>query len=188
MLPEQITNFREMVTLRDGTYVLLRPMASEDEARLKEFYGAVAEEDLRLFRHRVKDPAVIHDWSTTLDYSRVLPLLALVKERVVGNASLHLCEGPKRHVAEIRLFLAKDFRRRGLGIKMLRTLIDLARRQGLGMLLVEIVADDANAIKAFEVLGFKSQATLEDAFMFPDGETHDLVLLTMPLQVKTNEF
>ena len=134
MLPEQIKNFREMVTLRDGTYVLLRPMVAEDETRLREFYAAVGDEDLRFFRHRVKDAALIHEWSEHLDYASVLPLLALVKDRVVGNVSLHFCEGPKRHMAEIRLFLAKDFRRRGLGTKMLRTLIDLARRQGLGIL------------------------------------------------------
>jgi RimJ/RimL family protein N-acetyltransferase len=188
MLPEQIRNFREMATLRDGTYVLLRPMVAEDEPHLKEFYAAVSDDDLRLFRHRVKDAALIHDWSEHLDYRKVLPLLALVKERIVGNISLHFCEGPKRHVAEIRLFLAKDFRRRGLGTKMLRTLIDLSRRQGLGILTVEVVADDVNAVKAFESLGFKPQAALQDAFMFPDGETHDLVLLTMPLQTKTDEF
>jgi acetyltransferase len=188
MLPEQIKNFREMVTLRDGTYVLLRPMVSDDENRLNEFYGAVTVEDLRLFRHRVKDSTLIHEWSAQLDYAKVLPLLALVKDRVVGNVSLHFCEGPKRHTAEIRLFLAKDFRRRGLGTKMLRTLIDLARKQGLGILTVEIVADDVNSVKAFQTLGFKAAATLRDGFMFPDGEAHDLVVLTMPLQIRTDEF
>ena len=188
MLPEQMKNFREMVTLRDGTYVLLRPMVTDDETRLREFYAAVGDEDLRFFRHRVKDAALIHEWSQHLDYASVLPLLALVKDRVVGNVSLHFCEGPKRHMAEIRLFLAKDFRRRGLGTKMLRTLIDLARRHGLGILTVEVVADDANAVKAFEMLGFKPAATLRDGFLFPDGESHDLVMLTMPLQTKTDEF
>jgi RimJ/RimL family protein N-acetyltransferase len=188
MLPEQIKNFREMVTLRDGTYVLLRPMARDDEARLTDFYGAVTDEDLRYFRHRVKDASLIHEWSEQLDYARVLPLLALVKDRVVGNVSLHFCEGPKRHMAEIRLFLAKDFRRRGLGTKMLRTLIDLARKQGLRILTVEVVADDVNSVKAFQTLGFKAAATLRDGFMFPDGEAHDLVMLTMPLQIRTDEF
>jgi RimJ/RimL family protein N-acetyltransferase len=188
MLPEQIRNFREMVTLRDGTYVLLRPMVTEDEARLRDFYQAVSDDDIRYFRHQVKQASVIHDWSEHLDYGQVLPLLALVKDRVVGNVSLHFCQGPKRHIAEIRLFLAKDFRRRGLGTKMLRTLIELARKQGLGMLLVEVVADDANAVKAFETLGFKPATTLENGFLFPDGEAHDLVMLIMPLQVKTEEF
>ncbi len=188
MLPEQIKNFREMVTLKDGTYVLLRPMIADDEPRLIEFYAAVGEDDLRYFRHRVKDPAVVHDWCEHLNYSRVLPVLAFAKERVVGCASLHFCEGPKRHIAEVRLFLAKDYRRRGLGVKMIRALIDLARKQGLGILTVEIVSDETKTIKAFESLGFKPQAMLDDSFLFPDGDSRDTVLLTMPLRIKTEEF
>src|SRR5271157_4694626 len=132
MLPEHIKNFREMATLKDGAYVLLRPMVAKDLQRLMEFYSAVNEEDLRYFRDDVKDRAVIQAWCEGLDYGKVLPILALVKERVVGSASLHFCEGPKRHIAEVRLFLGKDYRGRGLGMKMARVLIDLARKQGLG--------------------------------------------------------
>jgi RimJ/RimL family protein N-acetyltransferase len=108
MLPEQIKNFREMVTLKDGAYVLLRPINSEDEKRLFEFYSAVSDNDMHFFRHNVKDPALIHNWSEHPDYSKVLPILALVKDRVVGSISIHFFEGPKRHIGEVRLFLAKD--------------------------------------------------------------------------------
>ncbi len=188
MLPEHVKNFREMATLKDGAYVLLRPMVAKDLQRLLEFYSAVAEEDLRYFRDDVKDPAVIHRWCEELDYGKVLPILALVKERVVGSASLHFCEGPKRHIAEIRLFLAKDYRKRGLGMKMSRTLIDLARKQGIGILVAEVVSDKTDVVKAFETLGFKAQTTLDDHFMLPDGDCRDVVLMSMPLCPKTDEF
>ena len=188
MLPEQIKNFREMITLKDGTYVLMRPMNAEDEKHLIEFYSSVSDEDMRYFRHYVKDPAIVRNWSEQLDYTRVLPILAFVKDRVVGNASLHFCEGPKRHIAEVRLFLAKDFRKRGLGMKMIKVLIDLARKQGLGILLAEVLAEQTKVVKAFEMLGFKSQATLDDYFLFPDGDSRDVVLMTMALRAKTDEF
>ena len=188
MLPEQIKNFREMVTLKDGAYVLLRPMNAEDEKYLLEFYSAVSDDDMRYFRHYVKDPTVIHDWTEQLDYSKVLPILAFVKDRVVGSASIHFCEGPKRHIGEVRLFLAKDFRKRGLGMKMIKALVDLARKQGLGILLAEVLADQTKVVKAFETLGFKSQATLDDFFLFPDGDSRDVVLMTMSLRAKTDEF
>ncbi|MCQ3935685.1 MAG: hypothetical protein DPW18_01435 [Chloroflexi bacterium] len=188
MLPEQIKNFREMATLKDGAYILIRPMNGGDEQRLMEFYSAVSEEDMRFFRHYVKDPSVIHEWCEHLDYGRVLPILAFVKDRIVGSGSLHFGEGPKRHTAEVRLFLAKDFRKRGLGMKMIRVLIDLARKQGLHILLAEVMAEQTKVVKAFEALGFKSQATLDDYFSFPDGETSDVVLMTICLRAKTDEF
>ena len=188
MLPEQLKNYREMVTLKDGTYVLLRPMNAEDEKLLVEFYATVSDEDMRYFRHYVKDPSIVHDWAEHLDYSKVLPILALVKDRVVGTASLHFCNGPKRHVGEVRLFLSRDFRKRGLGMKMIKALIDLARKHGLSILQAEVIADQTKVVKAFETLGFKNLATLDDYFLFPDGESRDVVLMTMTLRAKTDEF
>jgi L-amino acid N-acyltransferase YncA len=188
MLPEQIKNFREMATLKDGAYILIRPMVAEDEPRLMEFYSSVNEDDMRYFRHYVKDPAVIHDWCEHLDYGKTLPLLALVKDHIVGSASLHFGEGPKRHVAEVRLFLARDYRKRGLGMKMIRALIELARKQGVSILFAEVMAEQSKVVKAFEQLGFKSQATLDDYFIFPDGETRDIVLTTLCLRARTDEF
>ena len=188
MFPEQIKTFRDMVTLKDGAYILLRPMIAEDQQRLMEFYSAVNDDDLRYFPYYVNDPAVIQDWCEHLDYSKVLPILALAKDRVVGSASLHFGEGPKRHIGEVRLFLAKDFRKRGLGMKMIKALIDLARKQGLGILLAEVIAEQTKVVKAFEMLGFKSQSTLDDYFLFPDGESRDVVLMTMSLRAKTDEY
>ena len=188
MLPEQIKNFREMITLKEGAYVLLRPMVREDESRLMEFYSMAREDDLRYLRHEVKNPVVIRDWCDRLDYNKVLPLLAFAEERIVGSASLHFCEGPKRHIGEVHMFLATDYRKCGLGRKMVRALIDLARKRGLGILMAEVVAEETKMIKAFESLGFKTRVTLDDYFMLPDGDLHDVVLMTMPLRMQTEEF
>ena len=188
MLPEQIKNFREMITLKDGAYILLRPMIADDGQRLVEFYTAVSDEDLRYFRHYVKDPVLVQEWSDHLDYGKALPVLALAKDRVVGSASLHFFEGPKRHIGEVRLFLARDYRKRGLGMKMIRALIDLARKHGLSILTAEIIADMTKFVKAFEQVGFKSMCTLDDYFMFPDGDSCDVVLMMMCLRSKTDEF
>lgn len=188
MLADQVRIYREMVTLKDGTYVLIRPMNENDEKRLLEFYSAVSDEDLRYFRHYIKDPGVIHDWSEHLDYNKVLPMLAFIKDHVVGSASLHFFEGPKRHIGEVRLFLAKDFRKRGLGMKMIKALIEIARKHGLGILQAEVIAEQTKVVKAFESLGFKSQAVLDDYFLFPDGDTRDVVLMTLSLRAKTDEF
>ena len=188
MLPEQIRNYRDMVTLRDGTSVLLRPMIATDRHHLEELFNSITDEDLHFFRHNVKDPTLLQSWCDDLSYNRVLPMLALVRERNVGIVTLHFFEGSKRHVGEIRLFLAKDYRKRGLGIKMARAMIDLARKQGLRMLIGEIVADQPKVIRAFEQLGFEAQCTLEDFFMFPDGDTTDVVFVKLSLIPKVDEF
>jgi L-amino acid N-acyltransferase YncA len=188
MLPDQVKTFREMVTLKDGVYVLLRPMVKEDRPHLDELFLPVREEDMRYFRHDVKDKNLLQEWCDNLNYDEVLPLLALVKDHTVGSGSLHFFTGPKRHIAEVRLFLSKEYQKRGLGMKMIRVLVEFARRQGLSTLIAEIVADKSKVVRAFEQIGFVSQCILEDYFMFPDGDCTDVVFMTMRLKPHADEF
>jgi L-amino acid N-acyltransferase YncA len=188
MLPEQIKNYREIITLRDGANVLLRPMTAEDEKGLIDMFAPVSDDDLRYLRDNVRDPAVIQGWCRKMDYARVLPLLAIVKDRVVGQITLHFRKGPRRHIGEVRIYLTVDFRQRGLGTKMLKTVIELARKQSLHILVAEIVTEQPQVIKAFQNLGFILRCTFEDFFMFPDGDLRDSVILTLPLKPKSYEF
>jgi L-amino acid N-acyltransferase YncA len=188
MLPDQIKAFREMVTLKDGVHVLLRSMVKEDRAHLDELYLTASDEDLRYLRDNVKDPAILQGWCDNLNYDNILPILALVKDRAVGSGTLRFLKGPKRHMGEVRMFLCKDFRKRGLGMKIIRVLVEFARRQGLALLVAEITSDQTKVVRAFEQIGFKSQCTLENYFMFPDGDCSDVALLTMELKPHGEEF
>jgi acetyltransferase len=188
MLPDQIKNYREVVTLKDGTHVLLRPMTVEDCEHLVELYNPIGDDDVRYLRENVKDKAVLQKWCEKLDYNRNLPILALVKDRAVGNGLLHMYRGPKRHVGEVQLFLAKDYRMRGLGMKIIHILIEFARKQGLSILVVEVIASKTKVVRAFEKLGFIPRCTLDDFFMLPDGECTDVVFMTMQLKPREDEF
>jgi len=44
---------------------------------------------------------------------------------------------------------------------MSRTLIELARKQGMHVLVAEVVSDKTDVVKAFETLGFRQKAVLE---------------------------
>jgi len=180
--------YRQIITLSDGGRVLLRPLTADDRQNLVDLYATLNAEDLRLLRHNVSDPLVIHAWVDNLDYEQVLPVLALVGEQVVGNATLHFHHGPARHRAEVRIFLSKEFRRRGLGSRMLQALIDLAKRRNLYLLEAEILADQTNVIKAFKNLGFEQKCTLDDYFMLPDGEFRDAIHLILKLRETGGEF
>jgi L-amino acid N-acyltransferase YncA len=180
--------FRRLVTLEDGARLLLRPLAAEDGDALVRLYAAAQPEDLRAFRDNVADPDVVRAWVADLDYSRVLPLLAIINGQLVGNATLHRRGGPYRHIGEVRIFLAKDYRGRGLGTEMLRTLIELARKEGLHWLQAEVFASQPKVIRAFEELGFERQCVFIDYFMLPDGHSEDVAVLLMRLLKRTDAF
>ncbi len=182
-----IATFRHIVTLKDGVRVLFRPVTADDYDGLCNLFLPVSPEDREAMRKEVT-PEVIRGWIDSLDYARVLPIVAEVRHEIVGEGTLRYGQGPYRHSAEVRIFLAKAWRRCGVGTYLLQTLVDLARRQGLHHLTAEILATNTSAIKAFSELGFKTKAMLEDYFMLPDGRTMDVVLMINTLISHSHEF
>lgn len=185
---DQIAKYRQIVTLADGTRVLFRPLVKDDKDALIALFEPIGPDDQKLMRNDVRNRELVGVWADQLDYRKVLPLVAVVNDRIVGDTTLHFRSGPGRHVADLRVFLSKEFRRRGLGTAMLRALIDIARKCGIQQLVAEIVADQVKVISAFKALGFEHRATYPDYFMMPDGETHDVVVLILTLGRKREEF
>jgi RimJ/RimL family protein N-acetyltransferase len=188
MVTKEDLIYRQIVTLRDGARVLLRPLVSTDRQALLDFFLPVSIEERRYMRHNVNDPELIASWTENLDYDKVFPLVAAIGERIVGEATLHFNEGPARHRAEIRIFLSKDFKRRGLGSKLIQALIDIARKRSVHMVVVEVVTDHVEVIKAFHQAGFETLATFDDYFMLPDGELRDVAYLALRLRKVEDEF
>jgi L-amino acid N-acyltransferase YncA len=184
----QIAKYRQIVTLADGTRVLFRPLVKEDKAALVALFEPIGPDDYKLMRNDVRNQELVGAWAENVDYKRVLPLVAVVNDRIVGDATLHFRGGPGRHIADVRVFLSKEFRRRGLGTVMLRAALDVARKCGIQQLVAEVVADQVKVISAFKQLGFEHRATYPDYFMMPDGETHDVVVLILALGHKHEEF
>jgi RimJ/RimL family protein N-acetyltransferase len=185
---DRLANYRNLITLRDGSRVLLRVLNKDDRDRLRAMFARVGDDDAEAMRDNVKDPAAIQRWIDKLDYSRVIPLVAVVNDEIVGDATLHLGRGPYSHKAEVRIFLSKPYRQRGLGTAMLKALIDIAKKLELHLLTVEVIANRTSVIRAFRGMGFQIQTTLPDYFMMPDGETLDVALMILPLVRTVTEF
>ena len=132
---EQLTNYRHLITLPDGLRVLLRPLTPKDRDALVALYVGLPASETQYFRSNIASPEVVSAWAEKPDYASVFPLVAVVGDRIVGNATLHLSKGYTRHVAQIRIFLLKEYRRQGIGTTMIRAQVEIARKLGLHQLI-----------------------------------------------------
>jgi len=180
--------FRQVVTLRDGARVLLRPLVPEDRQALLDLFLPVPFDERRFMRDNINDPEIVSAWADHINYDHVFPLVAVIGERLVGNATLHFNQGHARHRAEVRIFLAKDFRHRGLGIKLLQAIVDVAKRRSLYLLEIESISEKVSDIKALQKVGFVPVCTFDDYFQLPDGEMHDVVHMILRLRQSEDEF
>lgn len=180
--------FRQLLTLSDGGRVLLRPLTKEDRQDLIDLFQKVSLDDLRYMLHDVTEAEMVAGWVDNLDYDQVLPLVAVINERLVGCATLHFFEGPGRHRAAVRIYLAKEVRRRGVGSRMIQALIDIAKRRNMYMIEALIVNEMATVIRAFQNLGFVRKCILDNYFILPDGELRDVAHLILKLRNSSEEF
>lgn len=180
--------YRQLITLKDGARVLLRPLVPADRQALVDLFAPISEQDKLYFRTNLSDNSVIEKWVEEMDYEKVLPIVAVLGDRIVGDATLHFHSGSQRHIAEVRLFLATDFRQRGLGSKMIQALIDIARRKNLYLLEAQVVADQTEVVRAFQNVGFIVKSIFEDYFMLPDGRLCNLAYLMLRLHSEEDQF
>jgi GNAT superfamily N-acetyltransferase len=175
---EHLTAYPKTVLLEDGLSIDVRPLVVADEAALAAFFQTVPERDRWWLREDVSDPAVIRAWVESLNYERVLPLLAFMGEEIIADATLHRRGfGARAHLAEVRVVVSPAYRGRGVGYALLGELVEIAAGVGLERLEAEIAARaQSGALEAVELMGFEQQAILPDHLRGPEGEHHDLIL------------
>jgi len=185
---EKLARYRKVKTLPSGARLLLRPLTKEDKEGFIDLFARASERDLELFRSDAGDPAVVESWVDGLNLESVFPLVAIVDDRIVGDATLHFGEHYRRHRAWVRIFLDHEYRRQGIGTLMLRSLIEIARQANLHQLYAEVLTTQPQVMKAFQDLGFRPEVTLNDYFMMDSGETLDMTILALQLVDHSGEF
>src|SRR5881396_3558841 len=139
-LDDILEQYPKKVKLKDGSTATIRPLKMTDEKQFHAFFVDVPDNERILFKHRVTDPAVIHDWCDRIDYGKILPLLALDADKIVADASLHQTLGGwKRHIGRIIVVVHPKYRGKGLAGILVNELIDIARNVGLEKLEAEFL-------------------------------------------------
>ena len=166
------------IQLRDGREVILRPLAQDDFERLYGFFGALPEEDRLYLAHDVSDPDLIRKWTDDLDFERVIPLVALDADRIVGDGTVHIApQGWMRHVGRIRLATARSHRGAGLGTLITRDLVALAAERDLQRLQTHVIENSTAAIRMFEAVGFNKVAVIKKLVRDQHGAERDLAIM-----------
>ena len=181
-MESDITNYRKMTTLPTGLHVTVRLMNPADRDGLLGLFTCATKDDLQYFRDDVTNRELVSSWAEHVDIHRVVPLVAEVGGRIVGQGTLHRGRGYNRHVAEVRVFVCREFRGRGVGTALIQGIIDVAKLLGLHHIFTLGVSSKPQDIRAFEGLGFRTEGMLRDRFMDAEGNTYDMVEMALHLK------
>jgi L-amino acid N-acyltransferase YncA len=156
--------------------VQVRRLADHDETALRAFFHAIPDEDRAFFKEDLDEPTVLTRW---IGDERGVRVVACDDDGgVAGVAAVWPGIGRSAHVGDLRLVVARERRRQGLGQLLARRALADALREGMWKISVEVVAEQQGTIDMFMALGFVAEALLRDQLAFPDGKRQDVVLLS----------
>jgi L-amino acid N-acyltransferase YncA len=175
--------YPKTVLLRDNTRVVIRPLTEGDAHRLLRFFQRIPEEERYYLKEDVVSPEVIQAWCRNIEYDRVIPMVAVVDDEIVADATLHRSRAPaRRHFGELRIVVDPAYREIGLGRRLIGELLDVAVELGLWGAMFELVSHHENlAIAAAKSLGFQMTALLKERIRDISGDPRDLVIMELPL-------
>jgi acetyltransferase len=149
----------EDVPLGDGRTLLLRPIRPEDEPSLQAAFAKLSPEEVRL-RFFVPMKTLSHVMAarfTQLDYDREMALV-LTEHGAPGRTDIlgvvRITADPDNERAEYAVIVRKEMTGMGLGVLLMRRIIDYARGRGIGKIYGDVLADNTTMLKLCRVLGF----------------------------------
>ncbi|HEX5364498.1 MAG TPA: bifunctional acetate--CoA ligase family protein/GNAT family N-acetyltransferase [Gallionella sp.] len=152
--------------LADGTDITIRPIRPEDAELVQAFVHNLSEES-KYFRfmnsmQELTETMLVR--FTQLDYSREMALIAVTQEQEqeveLGVARYTI--NPDGDSCEFALVVADNITGKGLGQKLMVSLMEAARASGLKTIEGEVLKNNHNMIKLINRLGFSSTTSDQD--------------------------
>jgi L-amino acid N-acyltransferase YncA len=176
--------------LNDGREFKIREMQTTeaDRSAILKFANGLQEDDLLYLRTDITDPVVITQWVENIRSGHTFSLIAEIDNDVAGYASVH--REPARwtsSVGELRINAAQRFHGVGLGRALVTEAFSVGQSLGLRKLCGMLTPEQNGARTAFERLGFRVEAALEDWVVDRRGRPHDILVMTLDLDGLTNE-
>ena len=158
-------------TMKDGKPVTFRPIRPEDEPLMVKFHEALSERSVffRYFQVSKLSQRVAHDRLRRIcfiDYDREIAIVAdhfaagTGEHEILAIGRLSKLRG--KSSAEVALLVRDEYQHRGLGIELLRRLIQIARDEHLDSVQAYMLRENIEMCSLIEKLGFQIEPADED--------------------------
>ena len=169
------SRFEQLLTLRGGGTCQLRPIRPDDAQMLQDLVRGLSPES-RYFRFVSSFnelPATMLSRFTLIDYDREMALVAVVRDRKAAEdgsfTEVDRIVGVSRYVitpdqqsCEFSLVVAEDMKGKGLGARLMESIMEAARERGLAEIVGLVLRSNAAMLKLMRNMGFEIKRFDED--------------------------
>jgi RimJ/RimL family protein N-acetyltransferase len=156
----------ELVELRDGTQVSVRPIRTEDAPRLQSLFGRLSRESVyyRFLELRKELTSQEARRLADLDHEEQMALVASCEEceeELIGVARYAVIPGSQPREAEAAIVVEDRYQNRGLGALLLERLTAYAVAHGIEAFVATIRNDNRRVLRLVKRSGLPADFELE---------------------------
>ncbi|MEM2878225.1 MAG: GNAT family N-acetyltransferase [Candidatus Hadarchaeales archaeon] len=174
LVPEEVLPFpdaeypddlKRVVSLQDGTRVLLRPIKTSDATLKQHLFYALSKESVNTrFLGSLKSMPIKRVWPyVTVDYENEMAIVAVIEqngvEAMVGIGSY--VKIPGTDTAEVSFLVRDDWQNRGLGTRLLNYLTEIAAKKGIKSFIAWVAVNNAKMMHIFKKCGHPMRYKVE---------------------------
>ena len=170
-------------TLKDGSKVTIRNLTVEDLDRLMNFYRSLPEDDKKYLRIDVTNRNIVKQRIEAAESANTFRIIALKGDTIIADGALELTtEEWRRHQGELRVIVAEEFRRKGVGMIIMREVYFLAIEKKVEKVVAKMMKPQVAARTICKTLGFHEELVIPDYVKDQTGKSQDLVIMTCDIQ------
>lgn len=159
-------HFERQVHLADGTVLSIRPIRPEDAEGEQSFVRSLSSEARRMrFMGAISEltPEMLARF-TQIDYDREMALLATIEENgvPVQQGVARYTINPDGESCEFAIVVKDNQQHRGIGTRLMQTLIDAAREHRLTKIEGKVLAENTKMLQLMSELGFEQRTDPEE--------------------------
>jgi acetyltransferase len=150
--------FAKTWVLDDSTEILIRSIRPDDELLMAHFHATLSERSvyLRYFHMIPLDTRITHERLTRIcvvDYHREIALVAEKDHEILAVG--RLTKSNDANEAEFAVLISDKFQGHGLGTELVKTLLEIARVEGLDRVTADILGENRQMIEICRLSGFR---------------------------------
>ena len=172
------------VSLANGESATLRGPNWNDLGDLIQYINGLVREHAEITKTEPVTREAEAEWLgerlSEIENSHMIMLVAEINGRVTAVGEVGLLTGERGHTGYLGIGVVKDKRRIGLGKGMMEALLELAKKAGLKIVILDVYATNKVAMSLYEKVGFKEVGRIPKGIL-RDGRFIDLVRMALEL-------
>jgi L-amino acid N-acyltransferase YncA len=173
---------KRKLKLKDGSEVLIKSLTLSDLDKSFAFFKALPEKDRAYLRVDVTKRNIVKKRIASIKPEKIDRLVVIKDNEIIADGSLEYEQDTwKKHVAELRLIVARPYQKKGIGSLLAHELFSIAMSKKMEDIVAKFMKPQAGARKIMERLGFHQEAVLHNYVQDVKGVKHDLIIMRCDL-------